>query len=286
LRLPERVQDHYGALDRFYREIWGEHVHHGLWAGGDETPAEAVEALVARVAEAAELGRRSQPEVCDVGAGYGATSRLLARRFGARCTAITLSPAQHAWGARRSEGAASDPVAGPKPRHLLGDWLRNGLPDASFDAVIAIESLTHMADLGRALAEAYRVLRPGGRMVACVWLSDEAASRTARRWLLDPIVSEGRLAGLPSADEVGDALEGVGFSDVEHVDLSRSVRRTWSICIGRALRRVVSDREARSFLLDPAQPDRVFALTMVRIWLAYRTGAMRYGLFSAARGGA
>jgi len=27
--------------DRFYREIWGEHVHHGLWRSGKETPLEA-----------------------------------------------------------------------------------------------------------------------------------------------------------------------------------------------------------------------------------------------------
>ena len=25
------VADHYDELDDFYREIWGEHVHHGLW---------------------------------------------------------------------------------------------------------------------------------------------------------------------------------------------------------------------------------------------------------------
>ena len=28
---PEEVADHYEDLDRIYREVWGEHVHHGLW---------------------------------------------------------------------------------------------------------------------------------------------------------------------------------------------------------------------------------------------------------------
>jgi tocopherol O-methyltransferase len=32
------IGDHYDELDHYYREIWGEHVHHGLWERGDETP--------------------------------------------------------------------------------------------------------------------------------------------------------------------------------------------------------------------------------------------------------
>jgi len=36
------------------------------------------------------------------------------------------------------------------------------LDSESFDAVIAIESTEHMADLGAFFAEAARVLRPGG----------------------------------------------------------------------------------------------------------------------------
>ena len=33
------VADHYDELDVFYREVWGEHVHHGLWRTGREPAA-------------------------------------------------------------------------------------------------------------------------------------------------------------------------------------------------------------------------------------------------------
>jgi tocopherol O-methyltransferase len=36
-------------------------------------------------------------------------------------------------------------------------------------------------------------------------------------------------------------------------------------------------------LLDPKNDNRIFALTMLRLWLAYDTGAMRYVIFSATR---
>ncbi len=43
------VATHYDELDSFYREIWGEHVHHGYWATGRESAGQAVEALVDRL---------------------------------------------------------------------------------------------------------------------------------------------------------------------------------------------------------------------------------------------
>ncbi len=48
------VARHYDALDELYRRVWGEHVHHGLWRTGKESPTEAVEQLVELVA--AEAG--------------------------------------------------------------------------------------------------------------------------------------------------------------------------------------------------------------------------------------
>ena len=35
----------YDELDPVYRLVWGDHVHHGLWTTGRETPAEAVEEI-------------------------------------------------------------------------------------------------------------------------------------------------------------------------------------------------------------------------------------------------
>src|SRR6188508_1375134 len=63
------VANHYDELDRIYREVWGEHVHHGLWRTGRESPSEAVEALTALVAE--QAGIRPGDRVCDIGSGYG-----------------------------------------------------------------------------------------------------------------------------------------------------------------------------------------------------------------------
>ncbi|MFX8891546.1 hypothetical protein ABTN09_21320, partial [Acinetobacter baumannii] len=67
---------HNDELDAYYREIWGEHVHHGYWKTGRETPVQAVNALVDLLEEQLDLTAGRQ--VCDLGCGYGATARRLA----------------------------------------------------------------------------------------------------------------------------------------------------------------------------------------------------------------
>ena len=42
----EAVGRHYDDLDVYYRDIWGEHVHHGLWETGRESPEAACERLI------------------------------------------------------------------------------------------------------------------------------------------------------------------------------------------------------------------------------------------------
>ncbi|NNE36520.1 MAG: hypothetical protein HKN13_14895 [Rhodothermales bacterium] len=62
-------------------------------------------------------------------------------------------------------------------------------------------------------------------------------------------------------------------------ELSSRVRRTWSMCARRLASKLVTDRRYRRYLLDSSSSDRVFLKTIFRIILAYRTGAMQYGLF-------
>lgn len=263
------VSEHYDALDRWYQTIWGEHVHHGLWLRGDEPPERAAEQLADRVGDLAGVGEGTR--FADAGCGYGATLRRLERRRGARGTGFTLSAAQ----------AAQAPDLDVR----VGDWLANDLPDGSCDAVIAVESVSHMADPGRAFAQAARVLRPGGRLVVCDWLARGERSGWRDRGLLEPICREGRLPSMRTAAEYGELLAAAGLRVGSFADESRRVSRTWPVCLRRTAALLARDREARAFLLSSRNPDRIFAVTMVRIAAAYATRAMVYGVFAAERPG-
>jgi tocopherol O-methyltransferase len=274
--VAQQVAHHYDELDPFYRALWGEHLHHGLWRTGTESAAEATRQLATTVATCARL----QPgdAVCDVGTGYGGAARLLAYEYGARVVGLTLSLAQ-----ARFARALALPAGAPTPLYMLADWLANPLPDQHFDAVIAIESTEHMADLRNCFAEAWRVLRPGGRFVVCAWLARQGASAGEVRYLLEPICREGRLAGMGTAAEYQNLLQAVGFQVEQVQDVSTQVQRTWSVAIQRLLVALASDAQTWRYLLDAHRRERIFAWTVARLWLAYRIGTLRYGIFTAQR---
>ncbi len=273
--LPKRAQStgavaaHYNELDVFYRDIWGEHVHHGYWASGRENAAEAAEALVTLLADQLMLAPGQQ--VCDIGCGYGATARLLASSHGVQVTGVTVSAAQ-------ADIAEDHPQASDSVSIQLQDWLDNRFPDASFDRAYAIESSEHMADQRRFFQEAFRVLRPGGRLAICAWLAGDTPQPWQVRHLLEPICREGRLPGLGNLADYQLLAEQAGFRVLRIQDLSTRVSRTWSICIRRLIGRLLTRPGYLRFLLNGQAASRIFAVTMVRILIAYRTRSMRYGL--------
>jgi len=273
LQTADSVARHYDSLDRFYREIWGEHVHHGLWRTGRESPLIAVEALTQLVAERLEL--TPGQSVCDIGCGYGGTSRLLVDRWGCAVTGLTLSEKQLAY------AASAHPRANPKL--IRQDWLANSFPNSSFDAEFSIESSEHMVDKPRFFAEIVRTLKPGGRFATCVWLSSENPSPAAVNHLLEPICREGRLPSMGSESEYRSMMRDAGLIVTSFEDLTPYVWKTWWLCLVRAAKCVLTEKSYRAFLLDPANGDRLFAVTLLRILIAYRTGAMRYGLFAACK---
>lgn len=270
---PDPVGAHYDELDRFYREIWGEHVHHGLWRTGRESAGEAVANLVDEVARLGKVA--PQQRVCDIGAGYGATARRLVTRYQAQVTALTVSPAQYQY----AKGIENN----DNPTYLLRNWYDNGLANESFDVAIAIESLAHMPDRRQALAEAHRVLKPGGRLVLCLWLASDTPANWQRRHLLDAISREGKLAGLMTEHDYRTLLKETDFEIEAFNDVSRQVVRTWTICIRRTLVGLAKHHTYRQYLFNPNNPNRRFFLSLFRMRLAFATGAMRYGIVAAHR---
>ena len=264
---PLDVADHYDELDPIYRALWGEHVHHGLWTSGRETPEEAVAALSDLVGD--RLGIAPGDALIDIGCGYGATARRFAKLRSATVTGLTLSSEQ---------AAHALPETGVAIR--VGDWLANDLAAECADGAYAIESSEHMADKAGFFAQAYRTLKPGGRLVVCAWLADEGAGATSVRHLLEPICREGRMPSMGTRKDYEALAKSAGLSLGYYEDLSRRVRKTWTICARRFVGRLLTDPAYIRLVASARTRNRVFALSLPRLILAYRTGAMRYGMFA------
>ena len=139
-----------------------------------DLPAAAVEAGLLALLPHAGLGR-----VLDIGTGTGRLLELLGPR--AAC-AIGLDASRAMLALARARLAV---LALPNCSVRLGDMYRLPFPDAGFDLVVLQMVLHYAEDPAAVLAEAARVLAPGGRLVVVDLAAYAASSRTqalAHRW--------------------------------------------------------------------------------------------------------
>lgn len=268
-----KVASHYDELDEFYREVWGTHVHHGYWKNGRETAEVATLNLIDLMTEKVDLD--SKTIVCDIGCGYGATSRYLVDRYNCPVKAFSVSINQINF------ARAQRPVH-TNPEYFLRDWMQNDLPDRSVDFAFSIESSEHMPDFNRFFSESARILKPGGKLAIFAWLEPETTKPWMVQHLLQPICDEGRMR-LAKKSEYEALLQKNGFKLISYQDISDSVSRTWTLCIRRALFKIMTERKYQKFILSKQSENREFALTLLRIRAAFALGAMKYGLMYAEK---
>ena len=223
------------------------------------------------MAEALLAALEPSPEdtVLDAAAGTGDVSAALAGRV-SRVIAIDLSPAMVEAARRRGL---------PGVEHRVMDMQALELPDDSVDGVVSRWGYMLVPDPPGALAEARRVLRPGGRLAFATWAP---ASRNPWATAYGPVLIERGLLEPPNPDEPGQFYLGepakiealvraVGFDEVSVDEVPVSFRaESWD-----AYRRIVSSMAAlmRQVLirLDDAQRAEVDEAAKARIE-PYRSG--------------
>jgi ubiquinone/menaquinone biosynthesis C-methylase UbiE len=224
---PATPAELYGWLSTRAFTERGFYLNLGYWKTA-ETIDEACEALAALVAETAGIG--PDDEVVDAGFGFADQDILWIRRFAPRrIIGLNVTPAQVRIGRERIR------------RLGLADRvdLRQGsatampLPDASCDVVTAVECAFHFDTRGDFFAEAFRVLRPGGRLV----LADVIRAAPERNPLRRPLqgFSWARFAevfSIPAAnadrrDDYAAKLWAAGFGDVDVTSIRDQVFPGW-----------------------------------------------------------
>ena len=154
-------QEH-GSLDVFHRAAALDPATLGQIAATLETRARAPEQVAMREAYLNLLEPLAGARVLEVGCGGGPVLRALAPRVGPGGRAVGLDPSV-AFLALARDAAAREGLADVIAVHA---GTAQALPyrDATFDVVLAVTTLHHLGEAGRAVAELVRVVRPGGRV--------------------------------------------------------------------------------------------------------------------------
>lgn len=135
-----------GQWDRLREELFGDRVHLAAFAG---------------LADPSWVAG-------DLGCGAGQTTAALAP-FVAHVTAVDASPAMLQAARKRLQGALNVDLR-------RGDLEALPIADARLDLAIVMLVLHHVAEPGKALAEASRVLKPGGRLLVVDMLPHDRES--------------------------------------------------------------------------------------------------------------
>ncbi|MGK4578705.1 SAM-dependent methyltransferase [Kitasatospora sp. HPMI-4] len=261
-----------GEVDGFYSAVWGgEDIHTGIYAHAREAVADASRRTVAHTATriADRLGPGTR--VLDLGSGYGGPARYLARTFGCRVTALNISETQNERHRRtNAERGLDDRIS-----VVTGSFQDIPFPAAHFDVVWSQEAFCHSPDRDRLLAEAVRVLRPGGELV----FTDVMAAETAGFGQLRDVLARLHVTTLATPRYYQRALTELGLDGVDFEQLDQHLL-THYIRIEEETRSRAAELEG---LLGPAYLESLLA--NLPLWVeACRSGLLRWGVFHARAG--
>jgi tocopherol O-methyltransferase len=216
-----KIIAHYDVVSPYYRTLWGEHLHHGYWATGAESPAEAQLALTAYLAEAAQIPTGAA--ILDVGCGFGGSSIYLAKTYWAMVTGITISSVQAAM-ARQAADRAN-----VRAQFLVMDADHIALR-GQFDVVWSIEAIAHFAMKAHFFAQAAALLKPGGTLALLDWFKQPDLTAAQQRAYIAPI-ERGMLVELQTMTDYTHMIRAGGLDSVHRHDLSARCAKTWDVSI-------------------------------------------------------
>jgi malonyl-CoA O-methyltransferase len=252
-----------------------------------------------RMLERLELVKLEPARVLDVGCGLGDGIRRLRGRWPrAEAIGVDLSPRRVARAAaidrpgpagwaqgfvRRLAGRAPAAPVGPLARYVVGDAHRLPVASDSIDLAWSNLAFHWFDDVPAAIAEWYRVLRPGGLLAFSAFGVDTLAELRAAGL---PMPS------LPDMHDIGDALVEAGFAepvmDTERLTITWTDPRTMlaelralggdprrsrrrGLATPRALERALAALQARLRGGDPSAPmELTFELVQGHAWIGER----------------
>jgi ubiquinone/menaquinone biosynthesis C-methylase UbiE len=210
----------------------------------DATFAQATAGFAEALLDAAAI--TAGMPVLDLCCGTGIVAATAARR-GAQASGFDFSPAMLAEARRNHPQIAFDE----------GDVEALPYPDRSFDAVVDNFGVHHAPRPAQAVAEALRVLRPGGRFAFTTWAAP--ADNIAWQLLFDAIGAHGDLAAartppsggnLVSLAAVLELLQAAGFAAAQ----AELLRREWRLAEPGDLVAALARGTVRTAALITAQP--------------------------------
>jgi arsenite methyltransferase len=188
-------------------QVFGSSLYEGAETEG--APASAVQASLGCGVPTAVADLREGETVLDLGSGAGADVLISAKRVGRTGRAIGLDMTDEMLDLARANAAE----AGVANVEFLKGYIEDiPLPDGTVDVIISNCVINLAGDKHKVLAEAARVLKPGGRLAVSDVIAAPDMDEATRA---DMAAYTGCIAGALTDAEFRHALTAAGLTDIE-----------------------------------------------------------------------
>ncbi|THC55142.1 methyltransferase domain-containing protein [Streptomyces sp. A1499] len=230
---PGVIETSYDFAAELLSKLGGSNFHCGWWdsPADPRSLAEAQDHMTGKAI--AELAVGPGDKVLDLGCGMGVPALRIARETGADVLGVSVVPSHIEEATRHAarEGLAD------KVRFEVADAHHLACPEASFDAVVAIESLGHM-DRPVVLPLLARALKPGGRLVAYDYFLHGSAS-AAQQAVAEAFRGIALLSEYPRPEQIARQIADAGLDLLDFRDVTDRTATPTYARFGRIFREEV-----------------------------------------------
>lgn len=218
----EAIKKYYSDTQFEYKLIWNWRLqatpalHFGYYDAKATNHARAIVRANEALAEFGDLQPYS--DIVDAGCGLGHASVWLAAQYHAQVTGISIVPKQIA-----SIQQAMRRQPNPHLTFLVADYLHMPTDDASKDVIWAFESVCHAAQKIQFYQEAFRVLKPGGKLMMAEYCRTRRPLTKGDEEQLQNLFTKWAILDLDTVSEHEKHAAAAGFKTFSSRDVTQHV---------------------------------------------------------------
>ncbi|MBL4607565.1 MAG: methyltransferase domain-containing protein [Pseudomonadales bacterium] len=276
----QEIIKYYEDCDIDYRLVWqtGNNfsLHYGYY-DADHTRHKTAVLNMNRIL-AQKAGIKDGDKILDAGCGIGGSCLWLANHYDVECTGINICEFQ----LKKARKLSKERNLDSRVNYQVRSFLETGFEDNTFDVVWGMESVCYAENKKEFLEEAYRILKPGGRVAVADGFLNDITPEKRYEGMLHDWLDGWAVPHLWGQERFKKDLADVGFKNIDFTDASKNVvpssHRMWAV--SQLAKRVIGIAEFLR-IRNKVQNKNVTAAELQYPLLM--SDAWRYGIFVAEK---
>ena len=217
------IANYYNQTQNHYEKWWHLNdnlsLHYGIWDGSTKDFGSALANTNKLMHEYAAAPKAAK--VLDAGCGVGGAAIFLAKHHKCMIDGLSLSEKQIDLGQQKVNEAKLN----HQIRFHLMDFTQTTFVSGSYDLIWACESVCHTTDKNDFIREAFRLLRPGGKLVMADFFLPDSHQKDPK----DLIQKWADTWGVPHFSNIHafkTQLKQAGFKSIKSINYTHQIKRS------------------------------------------------------------